>query len=261
MSVLAMTLTIIVVFAPAAFTSWPHRRLSSGPSASRWPPPWRSRWSRPSPWRRCSRPSGLAKQLPPTPLHVAPGEEHLPHEAHEELGRIGAGLRAAAGLDPAPPRDHAGHRRGVCGAGAWSAASALKFAFLPVIPDSHRLSVGIELPPGAPLGADRPAPRARSSRSCWQDPAVEAVLSHGRGTSGTSETRHASWPLCTRMHDHSAEVRERLRPQLASIRRASPLACRAVQGGDGTECGPAPAARCASAAPAISTSWRRWPSS
>lgn len=205
-SVLAMTLTIIVVFAPTAFTTGTTGILfySFGITvaaamalslieAFTLAPMLSAYWF---------------KQLPPKPLHIKPGEEHLPHEAHEQLGRLE--LAYARLL-----RWTLRHRMLTLGIGAAFvllsvlAASTLKFSFLPTI-NNHRTALSIQLPPGATL-ADTDAQARQIEQVVLADHAVASVLSVV-GPGGASES--ATFQIA--LHEDAApdEVRERLRAQL-----------------------------------------------
>jgi len=149
----------------------------------------------------------------------APSPRPQAPEVHAELGR---GERIYARLLDWSLR----HRAITLGLGALVVAlslvavAGLKFAFLPM-PESHRMGISFELPPGTPLEqTDR---RARDVELLLlKDPAVEAVLTMvggPKGISGGGGDELAQFLV--KLHDgaSTAETQARLRPALADLPR------------------------------------------
>ncbi|GAB4109718.1 MAG: efflux RND transporter permease subunit [Roseiflexaceae bacterium] len=102
--------------------------------------------------------------------------------------------------------------------GSVAVAAGLKFTFLPA-PENHRIGLAFEMPPGTPLEVTNQ--RAREvEQILLSDPGVEAVVTTvggQRGITGGGGDELAQFLV--KLHDHtpSAEVRERLRPQLTDL--------------------------------------------
>lgn len=214
-SVLAMTLTIIVVFVPVAFTSGTVGiifksfgiTVACGMAISiieafTMAPATAAYWSR---------------ELPAKPHHVPPGEEHLPEEAHEPLGRM---EQVYARILAWTLR----HRAVMVGVtvliiiGSVFVARQLQFSYLPYR-ERHQFGFAIEMPPGTPLEAtNREAQQVEAL--LLADPAVESVLtrigeSDSVFDSGGSE--QATFLVNIKEDATTPETQDRLRSQLSAF--------------------------------------------
>lgn len=215
-SVLAMTLTIIAVFVPATFTTGITGMIlkSFGITvacamaislleAFTMAPMLSSRWFR--------------QQQAKVQHHIKAGEEHLPDEAHEALGRS---ERWYEGLLDWSLR----HRLvtlaigGIVITASVVAANGMKVSFLPT-PENGQFGVAFELPPATPLEeTDRWARQAE--QILLADPAIESLLATVGSTGGR---RGGGGPERTeffvKLHagERIAETQARLRPQLANF--------------------------------------------
>lgn len=209
LSVLAMTLTIIAVFLPVAFTSGLTGNIfrAFGLTVAG------------------AMAISLVEAFTLAPMlsafffgrqrvharQVAAGEEHLPDEAHEELGRIERVYERLLGWT-LRHRSVAVVVAVVVVAGSVVAARGVQFAFLPD-PGQNEFGMRFELPPGALLG--QTDQRARQAEQILlADPAVEAVLSRVGGP-GTPEVA----TFFVKLHEDAtaAAAQERLRPQFAGF--------------------------------------------
>ncbi|MEM8531812.1 MAG: efflux RND transporter permease subunit [Chloroflexota bacterium] len=209
-AVVAMTLTIVVVFTPVAFTDGVTgvifgafgltivgAMLLSITEAFTLAPMTSANWFQ-------------GKQAV-KPLKIKPGEEHLPDEAHEELGRSEALYERFLAWSLK-------HRLLILGFTviviivSILAASTLKFSFFPNV-DNHQFTMSIELPPGTFLSeTDRVARDAE--QILLQDEAVTTVLTTV-GTDGAAEKVDF---LVNLHHDApSNETRERIRPEMEDL--------------------------------------------
>jgi HAE1 family hydrophobic/amphiphilic exporter-1 len=214
-SVLAMTLTIIVVFVPAAFTEGDAgiifrafgltvaiAMVISTVEAFTLAPTTAAHWSRPR---------------PPKEKKIKPGEEHLPDEAHDEPGwmeRIYEGLlgwslrfRFVTVILTAL----------VVVASFW-AASGLTTSFLPYH-EAYQFVMEFELPAGTPLEeTDRWAREAEAILA--DDPAVASVLTTvgaSGGVFGGGGSERASFIVSIHQTATTPETQARLREAFADF--------------------------------------------
>jgi HAE1 family hydrophobic/amphiphilic exporter-1 len=216
-SVLAMTLTIIAVFVPATFTSGITGIIlkSFGITVA------------------CAMALSLVEAFTMAPMisaywfkqqeatvkhHVKAGEEHLPDEAHEELGAMERFYEKI--LDWSLH-----HRMLVVGIGMAVVLASVyvvrdtRFSFLPT-PENHEFGIAFDLPPGSPLAASNQMAR-QAEEIILADPGVEALLTTVGGSSdrmsGGSSAEHVEFFVKLHEDASTPATRARLRPLLADF--------------------------------------------
>ena len=215
-SILAMTLTIIVVFAPTAFTSGTTgivfysfgivvacgmafsflEAFTLGPMLS----------------------SRFLKQQEPKPITIKPGEEHFPHEAHEQFGRAEQfyGRVLSWTLD---------HRAITVILGvvvivaSLLAAQTLQFSFFPT-PEEHQFAIALEMPAGTPLEATNTVARD-IEQIILNDPSVDSVVTTVGEISTIARTigspQEAEFLVNIEQESTTPVVQQRLREDLAGF--------------------------------------------
>jgi hydrophobic/amphiphilic exporter-1 (mainly G- bacteria), HAE1 family len=213
-SVLAMTLTVIAVFVPAAFATGPVGILFQNFGITIGVAMLISIIE-----AFTLGPVSTATLMSTKQIHLKPhtpkvGEEHLPAEATEELGPLERAYERLLRWSLRRRFVMVGVAAAVV-ALSIVAASGLKFAFLPER-ELHQFALSIKLPPGTPLDATDQAARAIEAQ-LGADQAVRAVLTTvgGAGQLGTGGAEQARFTVL--LHDDAASIAtiERLRPQLA----------------------------------------------
>lgn len=214
-AVFAMTLTIVVVFVPVTFTSGitgvifqsigltiAIAMVISLVEAFTLAPTTAAYWS---------------SQHKFTPPKIKPGEEHLPDEAHEELGRS---ERIYARI-----LDWSLHHRvmmvgiaALVAAGSFYTTRGLEFAFFPES-DGSQFGMELELAPGTPLAeTDRWARQVEEA--LLADPEIETVLTtvgDTGGLAGGGGAERATFLVSVSDDTTPLAVQARMRPQFADV--------------------------------------------
>lgn len=213
LSVLAMTLTLIAVFLPVAFTGGVTGIIFKAfgiTAASAMALSLIEAFTL-APMLSARLFKGRAVPVAPAGGRPRSAAAELLAEAGEDPGRLGRFYARVLGWGLR-------HRLVVVGvavlvfvASAW-VAGQLKFAFIPAL-DSHDFVVAFELPPGSPLSATDAAAR-QVEAILRRDPDVIAVQA---SVGGETSPERASFHVLLQPHALSLPVETRLRPQLAFL--------------------------------------------